>query len=237
MFKTILGLSFLFSLAAGAHEGHANHNVQDRPANHGMAVVGHHKVYLSHLPMFHSPHDYQVILEVEFDQTAKAIYDSSAESAPQELYTIAPDEDFVLPEMVKAGNSFPATLFKGHFERGETAIANAVSIKIVNVLYFKKFQANAAMPKSAQYLYFGNEKEQFLAHIITTKPDFDQILSLQLNEKLAATSSMMLDLPTQPNEVPLNVGKLPKAFSKVSGEEFELNAQAIIYFETGDLSF
>ena len=33
----------------------------------------------------------------------------------------------------------------------------------------------------ASYLLFGNQQEQFIAHYITGKPDFDQILQVQLD--------------------------------------------------------
>ena len=35
-------------------------DAQDPPDIHGMAVIGQKSVFLSHLPMFGSPHDYQV---------------------------------------------------------------------------------------------------------------------------------------------------------------------------------
>jgi hypothetical protein len=43
---------------ASVHSGH------EHPAVHGMLVVGEGQLFLSHLPMFHAPHDYQIIMEV-----------------------------------------------------------------------------------------------------------------------------------------------------------------------------
>ena len=40
----------------------------DRPATHGMLMVGSQQIYLSHLPMFHGPHDYRVIVEADLGQ-------------------------------------------------------------------------------------------------------------------------------------------------------------------------
>lgn len=234
MFKLILCLSNLIGTAAMA--AHVGHVMADRPANHGMAVFGHHKVYVSHLPMFHSPHDYQVIAEVEFDTQAKSIYDGITAS-DSELYTLAPDEDFVLPERVQAGNSFPATLFKGHFERGGTVIASGVQVKIKTVLYFKKFQPGEVKPDQAQYLYFGNELEQFLAHIITAKPDFDQIISIQATNALAPNDGVLLTLPGSKNDEPLKAPSSVIGISNQNSQEVNLQLLSNIYLESGDLSF
>lgn len=234
MFKIILCSLFLVGSLAMAHEGHMS---ADRPSIHGMAVIGHHKVYLSHLPMFHSPHDYQVILEVEFDAEAKAIYDSSVISTTPELYTLAPDEDFVLPAMVQVGNSFPATLFKGHFERGGTAITSGLQVKIVQVLYFKKFQPGKVQPEQAQYLFFGNDKEQFLAHIVTAKPDFDQIVNLLPTEVLAKSGPVEMTLPHLKNAEALKADSKLTGILKSDNRPLELNVLSVIYFESGDLSF
>jgi hypothetical protein len=35
----------------------------EHPAVHGMLMVGEARVLMSHLPMFHAPHDQQIILE------------------------------------------------------------------------------------------------------------------------------------------------------------------------------
>jgi hypothetical protein len=37
---------------------HSGTATQDRPSVHGMAVIGSDTIFLSHLAMFHSPHDY-----------------------------------------------------------------------------------------------------------------------------------------------------------------------------------
>ncbi len=42
---------------------------QEKPGFHGMVLVGQRRAYLSHLPMFHSPHDYQAVFEVSLGPT------------------------------------------------------------------------------------------------------------------------------------------------------------------------
>jgi hypothetical protein len=236
MKKLILSVLLLIGSPVFAMD-HSAHSNQDRPATHGMAVVGHSKVYLSHLPMFHSPHDYQVILEVEFDVNSKNIYDQSV-TAPSELYTIAP-EDFVLPDMTKAGNSFQATLFKGHFERGGEAIAENVTIKITKVLYFKKFNPGESNPAQAKYIVFGNESEQFMAHVITAKPDFDQILKLKVNEILVPAleaGSLLIVVKDQKNEDPITTPSTLQVERATTPVPVTVEVESEIYLEKGDLS-
>lgn len=234
----ILSLTMLIGSASLAMD-HAAHASHDKPSTHGMAVVGHHKVYLSHLPMFHTPHDYQVIMEVEFDSPSKAVYDQSVGTA-SELYTIEP-ETFVLPNMTKAGNSFQATLYKGHFERGGTSIAENVTIKIVKVLYFKKFQPGETQPAQASYILFGNQNEQFMAHIITAKPDFDQILTVKVDSALATeidtAGSLLVTLADLKNDEPVLAPAALQAITTKDSKTVNLETESEIYLEKGDLSF
>src|SRR3954468_23208955 len=46
---------------------------------HGMLLFGSGPVYLSHLPMFGTPHNFQVILEVTFDEATTELVSGQAE--------------------------------------------------------------------------------------------------------------------------------------------------------------
>jgi hypothetical protein len=213
----IIGL-FVFVSAYAAHQ----HG--DPPSVHGMLVVGNDRLYLSHLPMFHSPHDYQVILEAELDPEAAGLYRSSKAANEEPVYTIAP-ESGVLPEMAQAGRSFKAALYRGHFERGGVQIA-AATVRIVKVLYFKKFDPLAGKDSSLKFILFGNAREQFAAHVITAKPDFDQILETSASEDLdgRAEITAFANLVNEPLRGQIRRGK-------------NLRIGRAIYTETGDLSF
>ena len=199
--------------------------IADQPATHGMFLTGTTKIYLSHLPMFHSPHDYQVLLEVELDPKAKEIYLQNKAPSKETVYTISP-QVFVLPQMVQHPQTFKAQLFKGHFERGGKLISDAATIVIKKVLYFKKFEPGIQKPLIAQYILFGNEKEQFMAHVIMAKPDFDQIVNVSISNPPADLLTV-LNLTGQNNNVPLKPGQIVNEKIKVLQS---------LYFETGDLS-
>lgn len=211
--KTLVLLLLVITLRVNAH---------DHPSVHGMLVIGSETVYLSHLPMFHSPHDYQVILEVKISKEALSIYQASLRSSSEKVYTLVP-EVFILPEMIQNPHPFKAQLFKGPFERGGQLVANDLKVEISKVVYFKKINPNESRPKLGQYLVFGNTQEQFLAHLITRKPDFDQVLKL---------ASIMPINTLGKIEFPINDLTPINEFSDIGSLEIDYE----IYLERGDLS-
>ncbi len=216
-----------------------HHPAMDHASIHGMLVVGKSHIYLSHLPMFHSPHDYQVILDVKLSEAAQKAYLESLAQSDETVYTLVP-EAFVLPDMVAHPHAFSAQLFKGHFERGGTVIADHVQVDIQKVIYFKKFDPSESQPVTAAYLLFGNSEEQFLAHQISAAPDFDQVskvsVSAQALPLLLDKQVFSLKFTGQANQVPLKAATNLQATTEVSAAPFDINLQKIFYFETGDLA-
>jgi hypothetical protein len=172
-------LCLLVSTYTYAQHDHAAMS-PDKASTHGMFIFGTSKIYASHLPMFRTPHNYQIILELVLDTKAQQKFITDQKQNPQyTTYTIEP-EKFVLPDMVAKKGTFKANLYRGHFERGGIKIADSITIKIVEVVYFKKFDANAAKQTEANFIVFGNSKEQFAIHQISNKPDFEQILQVKI---------------------------------------------------------
>ena len=176
----------------GAHPagGHDHSARKDQAAGHGMAIVGTQAIFLSHLPMFMLPHDYQVILEVAFkgggsDPQRRYVQDRA--SNPDTSYTFAPNKSFVLPDLFPAGRDQPASLdgfrgdiFRGHFERGGVPIAQDVLVDVARVVRGTRFVKDAPRPTRLDYFLFGRGTELFLAHTVTAPPDFDQILAVTI---------------------------------------------------------
>lgn len=99
-----------------------------------MLVVGDRKIYLSHLPMFGKPHDYQVILQASFGPADEVYRADRADNPDALIYTFAP-EGFVLPKLFPgpagepaASSSFTGTLVRNHFEEPPAHPAKAVEI-------------------------------------------------------------------------------------------------------------
>jgi len=197
----------------------------DHSSVHGMLVVGTQKIYLSHLPMFHSPHDYQALFEVQLPAEVRQSYLDSKRRFSETVYTLVP-EAFVLPEMARSPRPFRAALFRGHFERGGTLIASDIEVE-VKTLYFKQFAPTARQPIKGKWLLFGEGREQFIAHLIVTRPDFDQVLQVHpvpetLHGEVQLVLSEQTNQPLTPRET-LTEGPLT------------LSVQQLIYLEHGDL--
>jgi hypothetical protein len=170
---------FIFIFAFANAQEHHQKSSQDKPSTHGMLVFGNEKIYASHLPMFHSPHDYQIILELEFDKITQNLFVTDQENNPvYNTYTIEP-EQFILPNMIHNPLPFKANLYRGHFERVGTKISSDIIVTIKNVIYYDKFNSDKARATANTFILFGNEKENFIAHQITSKPDFDQIIQVK----------------------------------------------------------
>ncbi|MGZ3704400.1 MAG: hypothetical protein ACXWP1_00130 [Bdellovibrionota bacterium] len=202
----------------------------DMPSVHGMLLFGAGKVYISHLPMFHSPHDYQALAEIELPPAAAAAYQKSRASHPgDKLYTLVP-ETFSLPEMMAHPHPFSAELFHGHFERGGDSFAQNVQVNIKRVPFFRKFVPGQQKPESESYLLFGTPGEAFLAHFITAKPDFDQVLAV--NSAVAEAGKVISLLSDSSSPLPESG---PVDLS-LNGKAAGISVLQQIYLETGDLA-
>jgi len=204
----------------------------DKPSTHGMLVFGKaNTVYVSHLPMFHSPHDYQLIAQLSLPNVALNAYRKSLAEHPEEtIYTLVP-EVMVLPEMVASGKPFRADLVRGHFERGGTEIVSQVAVRFAKIVHFRKFDPKAQQPAKASYLYFGSREDSFLAHFITAKPDFDQVIEL----KGSGPDLAWKIEKDAPNTKPLEMGEHTFLLNE-KGDVMKKTLTTSLYTEFGDLS-
>ena len=141
----------------------------DHPSVHGMLVVGQETVFLSHLPIFGSPHDYQVIIEGTFAKpgsTPQADYFNDRKRTGAKLYTVEP-RPFVLTDLTAASplRSFKVNIYRGHFERFRTErakeaarIGQDVDVNVTRVVRFQKFDPKAAALPRLEYFLFGKGK-------------------------------------------------------------------------------
>ncbi len=121
---------------------------------HGMLLFGEEALYLSHLPMFASPHNFQVLLEVGLDDAGDG----------------------------PGRTSIEGTIFRGHFERGGEPIAEGVFAEVHRVVHFSELDVGAKRSEDREltYLCFGRPGQLHLAHEVTARPDFDQVLRVSL---------------------------------------------------------
>lgn len=160
----------------GVHDGHGTKGV------HGMLLFGEDVLYLSHLPMFQHPHNFQVILQVDFDEIASDALrvDSNGNN---NMYTFEP-EQFHITELDPSGDgpartSVEGVIYRGHFERGGQPIIPGAVANVRRVVYFRELdvQADHADDQDLIYLCFGSVEQLHLAHLITARPDFDHVVA------------------------------------------------------------
>ena len=228
----------------------------DRPAGHGMVVVGTKTMFFSHLPMFMAPHDYQVILEGTLSQPGadpQRIYREDRARHPKgTVYTFNPVA-FVLPDLAPPTpkrTQFRGDLFRGHFESppefpaDPSLIAGGVTVQVTNVVYFQKLMPNPPRPDTLEYLLFGTSEEIFLAHLITGPPDFDQIVSATVTGRQFTANQLQRGVRIQLAGIArssaerLKPGKALKATAVVSGEKVAVNVEpeAELYFMERELA-
>jgi hypothetical protein len=148
---------------------------------HGMALFGGKDgLYTSHLPMFHAPHDYQVVLQVRLadlrlDAAVKKRLDGNTA-----LWTVAPEKfelDRLQPGAPAPLQRFQADLVLGHFEQGGQTVYPSATVVIDKVLLFRKLSPAVKASAVARYVQVGNGTQRYLIKEIDSRPDFDHIVS------------------------------------------------------------
>lgn len=150
--------------------------------SHGMALFGgKDALYASHLPMFHAPHDYQVVLQVhvadpKLDAALRHRLDGKTA-----LWTIDPEKfelDRLAPNAPAPVREFKADLVDGHFERGGKMQYAGATVVVDKVLMFRKLSPDTARRDSARYVQLGSGKQRYLVKEIDSRPDFDHIVAI-----------------------------------------------------------
>ena len=170
MFKTCFLLTLLLLGLFLAPITHSKENhTHERIGYHGMVLFSdsHNNIYASHLPLYASPHDYQIIYQLELKNKALL-----TEHLTQGLVTILP-EKFDLNYLVNGERiALDTRFYSGHFERGgqefntqNVVFSKAILIKRVD----KSFRAN----KHMFYVEQLADGHWLLVHKIQHPPSFD----------------------------------------------------------------
>lgn len=150
---------------------------------HGMVLFGGKQgLYASHLPMFHAPHDYQVVLQLRLADPALDARLRRQLDGRTALWTLAP-ERFELARLLPAApqplRQFRATVVRGHFEKDGKAEPGygAAAIVVERVLLMRQLSPAPAVNTSARYLQVGDGTQRFLVKRIDSRPDFEHIVA------------------------------------------------------------
>lgn len=229
-FASLMLLLSAWSFSATAQTSHHN----DKPAVHGMVIFGREKLYAYHLPMFHPPHNYQVIFQIQLDkETMLGLVRDHQLNPEHATYTLEP-EKFILPDMIANPQAFKANIYRGHFERGGVKVFSDVTVQIADVLYSNELNAMAERGETFKLLVFGNQKEQYAAHLLTNKPDFDQIIQVNLDPSLLKDAKFIkVDFPSLENRITGVSGNALNAF--LIDHPVKMIFLKQVYLETNDL--
>ncbi len=236
----------------GMHD-HGHEEQQEEPA-HNMMVVGEKSVYLSHLPMFMSPHNFQVILEATLTSGGKSLqslYTNDRRSNPEiKMYTLSPQESFKLTSLFTPRpperSSFKGTILRGHLERGGEEIDGLVNVdvNIKRIIYAEKLERDSHKPENLTYILFGKGTELYLAHVIAAPPDFDQILRVRVNRAFTDVElnrGVRVTILDRENTAAARIRETEKVAGQghVTGAhqflELKITANTELYFEEGEL--
>ena len=157
---------------------------------HGMALFGGKEaLYASHLPMFHAPHDYQVVLQIHLADPALDLALKQRLDGRTTLWTVAPEKfdlDRLQPGAPAPLQRFQADLVLGHFEQGGTTVYRRATVVIDRVWLFRKLSPEVRTRAVARYVQVGNGTQRYLIKEIDSRPDFDHIVSYRAAARASA---------------------------------------------------
>jgi len=237
----------------------------EKPAKgfHGMLIVGEETIYVSHLPMWMAPHNFQVILEVTFKGPGQpqARYIDDRKTTGTRLYTLEPEEFDIkelaptAPQHLPSRSSFGATIWRNHFEDHPVThpgqrfmIAQDAEVHVENVVYFQELHPHGPGLQALEYLLFGKGQELFLAHVITQPPDFDQVLSVQVGNHQFTDEDLLQGVrvvfPGRANTISSKIeeGEQLLGKARIVGQDapgsidLPVGVGIELYFETEDLA-
>jgi hypothetical protein len=201
-----------------------------------MVLLAGEELYVSHLPLYQAPHDYQVIVRVGTERATHDRILDLARTAPNGLLTIEPERFDLLrlqPGHQEPLSGFSAAVYTGHFERSGQKALTGVRFTIKNVILFRRLAADMDKPKRAPYLLFGDAGAQYAAHVIGGRPDFDQLLAVSVG---AAALGTVVNVDIENAIDPARALDKRMVTAGTGTATWSLGKARTLYLETADLS-
>lgn len=208
-----LALAGLWIILAPPVAAQSHHAAADHAGQHGMFMMGHDTLFLSHMPMFTTDkHMYQVVLRASLPAEIMAEYQALRRANPDKPYNLIniSGNSFTLPQ-IKSGEvtSYNVTVFDGYSNAGGgtpgPVLWDKVALKIEEVVLFRHFNFSISRPDTLNYTVFGRGDEAHMTHYIARDPSFQHIISLAeppewLSEAQlrSGTELNFADLPSEP---------------------------------------
>lgn len=158
----------------------------ERKAIHGMVAFqlnADDSIFLSHIPMYHEPHDFQLILKAHIPAP-----ESIKKSGLIGLHTLSPLAFSLNDILAKRTTSFTGMLFKGNFENGGKELTDDLKIDKIQILFQRNLLSDSTPDYiHPKYLLMGSNSAAYLVHLIGSResPTYDQILKVMLESEYA----------------------------------------------------
>jgi hypothetical protein len=140
-FLVIVGGASVSSHAANARD--ASHG---RVGLHGMVVFGNgSKYFIEHIPMFHPPHDYQVVAEVRLSTRGQSVRENFSNAS----FTLKPNANFSLDEFISGElTGFKGSIYSGSFEQDGKVLSGLenVEVEVAAILFARQLPAESNVP-------------------------------------------------------------------------------------------
>lgn len=143
--------------------------------------------YFSHIPMFHEPHDYQIIMDVDLQHPDL----EEGRNFGGELHTFVPDK-FSLGDLLNGKlKTIEGTLVRGNFEKeGSEPLLENVKAEVKTILHSKHLSEGSEGPAELEYLLYGSKDDAYLIHPIHGNAGFDQLVSVDASSVQATDEEL-----------------------------------------------
>ena len=171
---------------ANQHENHKQHHLM---GSHGMVLIHHQDVgiFASHLPLYHTPHDYQIIyrVNVEQDEVLKALLS-------KDMVTILPEPFDLMTLVNKQQMTTKTAIYQGHFERGGVKVMD-IEMTFATPILVERVDPNFVNSDMAFYRIPVANNLELTIHKIQQAPSFDAISLMEKRNKSCELPNQMTE--------------------------------------------
>ncbi|MBC7712404.1 MAG: hypothetical protein H7177_03645 [Rhizobacter sp.] len=133
-------------------------NVYAMNATHGMVIFGKEKLFASHMPMYHAPHDKQVVFTFEVEQSVK---DQIISNQDKTYLTFVP-APFDLNKFVATPFEITGDLYQGHFEKDGVLFLSGVTLKNPKIEFLNEnLKVLSGQKTYSSYKIFGTKNDTY----------------------------------------------------------------------------
>ncbi len=205
---------------------------------HGMVLFGGRDgLFLSHMPMFHRPHDTQVVLQVHLADPRRDAALRRELAARPRLWTIVPERfelDRLEPGAADPIHGFRADVVLGHFERGGRVRSQGDAFVIDRVVFDHRLTPAPAAGAPLRYRLVDagpGAREHFLLHWLDTRPDADHVV--RVTTLSPATLPAQIAVPRVGSALSATPAQLQRGLRDAGAASARVVSEP--YLETSDL--